>query len=122
MVASWSFWRRLVAPANTSSRPRLRLPLPAADLVRMYFVLARDRLDRAVPAQRFGRYLGFELRCESASFVAIPLASSWPRIHLNILPVFSGTTSVVLQTPLNSVHQMVGQQRDEDMRVHPSVR
>ena len=47
---------------------RLRLPLPAADLVRMYFVLGRDRLDRVVPAQRFSRYLGFELRCESASF------------------------------------------------------
>ena len=47
---------------------RLRLPLPAADLVRMYFVLGRDRLDRVVPAQRFSRYLGFELRYESASF------------------------------------------------------
>ena len=54
-------------------KTRLRLPLPAADLVRMYFVLARDRLDRAVPAQRFGRYLGFELRCESASFRRHPL-------------------------------------------------
>ena len=54
-------------------KTRLRLPLPAADLVRMYFVLARDHLDRAVPAQRFGRYLGFELRCESASFRRHPL-------------------------------------------------
>ena len=54
-------------------KTRLRLPLPAADLVRMYFVLGRDRLDRAVPAQRFGRYLGFELRCESASFRRHPL-------------------------------------------------
>ena len=63
----------LSAPANTSSKTRLRLPLPAADLVRMYFVLGRDRLDRAVPAQRFGRYLGFELRCESASFRRHPL-------------------------------------------------
>ena len=52
---------------------RLPLPLPAADLVRMYFVLGRDRLDRVVPAQRFSRYLGFELRSESASFRRYPV-------------------------------------------------
>ena len=45
----------------------LRLPLPAAHLVRMDFVLGRDRLHRAVTAQRIHRYPCFELRCESTS-------------------------------------------------------
>ena len=43
----------------------LRLPLPAAHLIRMHLVLGCDRLDRAVSAERFHRYLGFELSCES---------------------------------------------------------
>ena len=94
MVASWSFWRPAGRAGEHFLKTRLRLPLPAADLVRIatcygmspvaYFVLprrqrirqvlGRDRLDRAViPAQRFGRYLGFELRCESASFRRHPL-------------------------------------------------
>ena len=66
--------------------PGLGLPLPAADLIRMNLVLGRDRLDRAVPAERLQRYPGLELCCESASFRRHPIG------HLNLL---SGTTSIV---------------------------
>ena len=56
-------------------KTRLRLPLPAADLVRMYFVLARDRLDRAVPRAALSvATLALNCAVNRRRFVAIPLA------------------------------------------------
>ena len=51
----------------------LGLPLPAAYLIRVNLVLGRDRLHRAVPAERLHDYLGLELRCEPASFRRHPV-------------------------------------------------
>ena len=133
MVASWSLLAAAGRAGEHFLKTRLRLPLPAADLVRMYFVLARDRLDRAVPAQRFGRYLGFELRCESASFRRHPLGpphglvytlTSCPffRDHLMMrfqrfrylwiwqagLVAMSGRNTVVLKLPAGEYFQRFG--------------
>ena len=103
MVASWSFLAAAGRAGEHFLKTRLRLPLPAADLVRMYFVLGRDRLDRAVPAQRFGRYLGFELRCESASFRRHPLGPPHGLVYtLTSCPFFRDHLNMPAACSINS--------------------
>lgn len=73
---------RLEANCSPPRGMYLCLPLPTADLIRMYFVLGLDRLDRPVSTQHLHHYLGFELRCEPTPFVPISLALlvAWDRL------------------------------------------
>ena len=63
--------------ANTSWQSLLGLALPACDLVRMHGVLGRDRLDRAVAAQRLRVGSARELAADGASLVELQQAGGW---------------------------------------------
>ena len=58
----------------------LRLTFPARDLVRVHLVLGRDRLDRAVAAQRLHGHPCFDSAVNRRRFVAISLALLMARI------------------------------------------
>ena len=74
----------------------------------MHLVLGCDRLDRALPAQRFGRYLGFELRCESASFGRHFLRPSLMAWNTPYHPArFFGTTSFITMAPILCLYPFV---------------
>ena len=68
---------RCSAASEDILQPVDRLALPRAHLVRMNLVLGRDRLHRAVPAQRLERHAFLEVRGElPPSFRRHPSASS----------------------------------------------